>query len=119
MREFEVQKYCKIFTLRILRTERTNFCPDENNLVYGSVNDAIDVDSCHMRCASVTDTAHIIQKLEVGTQLAKLDLHNAYRMVPVHPDDHCLLGMHWSWDVYTDTALPFGLRLTPQIFSSV
>ena len=43
-----------------------------------SVNDAITVDSCHMQYASATDAAKIIRELGVGTQLAKLDLHNAW-----------------------------------------
>ena len=49
----------------------------------------------------------------------KLDLQNAYRMVPVHPDDHPLLGIRWGQEVYIDTALPFGLRSAPKIFSGV
>ena len=72
-----------------------------------SVNDAIAPDRCHMRYASVWEAAQIIQQLGVGSKLAKLDLHNAYRMVPVHPDDHCLLGVHWGEVVFIDTALPF------------
>ena len=51
--------------------------------------------------------------------LAKLDLHNAYRMVPVHPDDHGLLGVCWGEEVFIDTALPFGLRSAPKIFSAM
>ena len=41
--------------------------------------------------------------------LAKLDLKEAYRMVPVHPQDRVLLGMHWKGETYVDAALPFGL----------
>ena len=84
-----------------------------------SVNDAISSDMCHMRYASVLDTVDIIQQLGRGTQLAKLDLQNVYRMVPVHPDDHQLLGIRWGHDVFIDTALPFGLRSAPKIFSAV
>ena len=84
-----------------------------------SVNDAIASDSCHMQYTSVLEAARLIQQLGVGTQLAKLDLQNAYRMVPVHPDDHPLLGIRWGQEVYIDTALPFGLRSAPKIFSAV
>ena len=51
--------------------------------------------------------------------LAKLDLKQAYRMVPVHPDDHALMGIRWGTDVYIDTALLFGLHSAPKIFSAV
>ena len=40
-------------------------------------------------------------------------------MVPVHPDDHALLGIKWESQVYIDTALPFGLCSAPKIFSAV
>ena len=91
---------------------------DLSSLTGGSVNDAIAPDRCHMRYASVWEAAQIIQQLGVGTQLAKRDLHNAYRMVPVHPEDHCLLGIRWGEEVFIDTALPFGLRSAPKIFSA-
>ena len=51
--------------------------------------------------------------------LAKIDLLHAYRVIPVHPDDHPLLGIQWGQDTFIDTALPFGLRSAPKIFSAV
>ena len=61
----------------------------------------------------------VVQKLGRGAVLAKLDLKKAYHMVPVHPDDHVLLGIRWATDVYIDTALPFGIHSAPKIFSAV
>ena len=63
---------------------------DLSSPVGNSVNDAISPDVCHMQYASVLDAAWIIRQMGAGTQLAKLDLHNAYHMVPVHPDDNPL-----------------------------
>ena len=51
--------------------------------------------------------------------LAKVDISNAYRNVPVHPDDRWLLGMEWHGEVYIDTVLPFGLRSAPKLFNAV
>ena len=34
-------------------------------------------------------------------------------------DDRLLLGMRWKEKLYLDTALPFGLRSAPKIFSGV
>ena len=42
-----------------------------------------------------------------------------YRNVPVHPDDRPLLGMCWENVIYLDTALPFGLRSAPKLFTAV
>ena len=60
-----------------------------------------------------------IQHLGQGTQLVKLDLQNAYRIVPIHPHDHHLLGIAWEGRTYIDRVLPFGLRSAPKIFSAV
>ena len=51
--------------------------------------------------------------------LAKLDIKNGYRIVPVHPDDRRFLGMKWQGQVYVDAALPFGLRSAPKIFNAL
>ena len=51
--------------------------------------------------------------------MLKLDLSNAYRIVPVHPDDQPLLATNWNGDTFLDRALPFGLRSAPKIFNAV
>jgi len=84
-----------------------------------SVNDAIDPNFCSLSCASVDDAVHIAHQLGKGTRLAKLDLKKAYRMIPVHPDDHDMLGIKIGPDTYVDTSLPFGLCSAPKIFSAV
>ena len=48
-----------------------------------------------------------------------MDFKHANRVVPVHPDDHHLLGVQWGKEVFIDTALPFGLRSAPKIFSAL
>ena len=79
-----------------------------------SVNDAIDSGLCSLQYASVESAARMAQQLGRGALLAKLDLRKAYRVVPVRPDDHALLGIKWESRVYIDTALPFA---RPQKFS--
>ena len=54
-----------------------------------------------------------------GCQLTKLDVEAAYRIVPVHPDDHPLLGLCWDGQVFLDTTLPFGLCSAPKILNTV
>jgi len=61
----------------------------------------------------------IIQHLGRGTQLVKLDIQDAYHIVPVHPSDCNLLGIHWNGGTYIDRALPFGLRSAPKIFNAL
>ena len=83
-----------------------------------SVNDAISPQVAHMHYASVLDAAELIRRLGPGTMMAKVDLQNAYRVLPVHADDHPLLAIRWGPAIYLDTALPFGLRSAPKIFSA-
>ena len=60
-----------------------------------SVNDRISSNLCSLHYASVDDAVDIIKKLGRGTQLVKLDVKDAYRIVPVHPSDYHLLGIRW------------------------
>ena len=60
----------------------------------------------------------IIQHLGQGTQLVKMDLKDAYRIIPVHPQDHHLLGIQWDNQVFVDRSLPFGLRSAPKVFTA-
>ena len=84
-----------------------------------SINDAIDRDLCSISYTSIDSAVSFIQALGPGCLLAKLDLREAYRAVPIHPLDRPLLGMQWEGVTYVDGALPFGLRSAPKIFSAL
>ena len=84
-----------------------------------SINTGISPELSSIRYARVEHAVRALGRLGPGALMAKVDLKSAYRVVPVHPDDHHLLGMAWRGGVYLDTALPFGLRSAPKIFSAV
>ena len=84
-----------------------------------SVNDAIARDPCSVSYTSIDDVVEFAQDLGQGCLMAKLDLQEAYRAVPVHPSDQRLLAVTWEGTVYTDRALPFGLRSAPKLFSAL
>ena len=54
--------------------------------------------------------------------LVKIDIHSAFRLLSVHPEDRHLLTMSWKGEVYIDHCIPFGLRstpkFTPQLFTA-
>ena len=56
------------------------------------VNDAISKELCSIAYVSLDDAVAWIQSLGRGCLLAKLDLREAYRAIPVHPSDQRLLG---------------------------
>ncbi len=84
-----------------------------------SVNDGIGKELSSLKYVSVDDVVSRVLKVGKGALLAKMDIKQAYRNIPVHPDDRYLLGMEWKNEVYIDTTLPFGLRSAPLIFSAV
>lgn len=84
-----------------------------------SVNDGIVRELASLGYVSVDDVVDHVLELGKGTMLAKMDIKQAYRNVPVHPDDRPLLGTRWAGQVYMDAVLPFGLRSAPLIFSAV
>ncbi len=84
-----------------------------------SVNDGIEESLFSLSYVSVEDAAQRILALGPGCLLSKVDIKQAYRNVPVHPEDRLLLGMMWEDSLCVDSALPFGLRSAPKIFTAV
>ena len=83
------------------------------------MNDGISSILCSLHYASVSDAVDIIKKPGRGTLLVKLDVKDAYCIVPVHPSDYHLLGIRWRDRTYVDRALPFGFRSAPKFFSAL
>ena len=83
-----------------------------------SVNDGISRELSSLSYTSVDVVVEHILTLGRGFMLAKMDIKQAYRMIPVHLQDRPLLGMKWQGQVFVDKALPFGLRSAPTIFSA-
>ena len=84
-----------------------------------SVNDGIDPERCSLSYMKVNDAARAIEIMGRGAKIAKVGIKSAYRMIPVHLEDRSLLGMLWEGALYVDTALPFGLRSAPKVFTAL
>ena len=82
-----------------------------------SINYFIDPLMYSLSYCSIDDAYTIINKLGPGTLLSKIDLKDAFRLIPVRPTDWNLLGIHWQQNYYIDTCLPFGLRSAPYLFN--
>lgn len=53
--------------------------------------------------------------------MAKRDVKNAFRIIPIHPDDYGLLGMQWRGLYYYDRCMPMACSsscLTFEMFST-
>ena len=82
-----------------------------------SVNDGIDIAEFPLRYSTVYDAMDTVMRLGRHALMAKLDVKSAFRLCPVRPCDHHLLGMRWQGHYYFDRVLPFGLRSAPFIFN--
>ena len=84
-----------------------------------SVNDGIKKELASLVYISVDEVVTEVLRKGKGALLAKMDVKQAYRNIPVHPLDRHLLGMQWKGEVFVDMVLPFGLRSAPLLFTAV
>ena len=82
----------------------------------GSVNDGIDWSLVSLKYPTVDHLAMLVRQVGRGAYLVKADIKEAFRNVPIHPDDRWLLG---GGVTYVDKVLPFGLHNAPKIFSAI
>ena len=86
---------------------------------HNSVNDNIHRDLTHVAYSSINDAALLMHHLGKHSLMAKIDIQDAYRLIPIHPMDRSFLGLTWQGGVYVDCQLPFGLASAPAIFSAI
>ena len=84
-----------------------------------SVNDGIDESLCSLSYVGISEAVRGIVERGRVTRLAKVDIKCAYCNVPVHPEDRWLTGMLWRGSLIIDSALSFGLRSAPKIFTAL
>ena len=85
----------------------------------GSVNEGANPQYCSLSYVTVDTVASVVASFGPGSLMAKVDIESAYRLIPVHPDDHPLLAVTWHGQTFCDGMLPFGLRSAPKIFTAV
>lgn len=83
-----------------------------------SVNAGIPREYSTVHYATIDDAIARLKICGRGAFMAKTDIESAYRIVPVHPDDHELLGFSWDGQYYFDTCLPMGCSSACQIFET-
>ena len=51
--------------------------------------------------------------------MSKLDIKDAFRLIPINPKDYELLGIHWDSKFYFDKTLPMGCSTSCAIFEAL
>ena len=70
---------------------------------------------------TLTKLVFIVKQLGHRALMAKTDINNAFRLLPIFPLDRCLLGFTWKSDkdvrqFYVDYCLPMGLSVSWRYF---
>ena len=91
-----------------------------HNLSYpydsSSINNNIPDSEKSVHYATVGDAIQILLKMPTSSYMAKTDIAEAYRLVPVSPSDYDKLGMHFEGHYYYDKCLPQGGASSCHIF---
>ncbi|XP_061185481.1 uncharacterized protein LOC133193533 [Saccostrea echinata] len=58
----------------------------------------------------------MISQLGKGALLGKMDIKSAFRLLPIKPNDFCLLGFKFEGKYYIDKCLPFGCSISCATF---
>jgi hypothetical protein len=83
-----------------------------------SVNFFISADDAAVSYETFDRVVELVQAAGPGALLAKVDIENAFRIIPIHPADPYLLGFAIGDDFYYDRCLPMGCRSSCAIFES-
>lgn len=81
-----------------------------------SINSHIPKEMTTVSYQSIDTAVALIKQVGQGALLAKTDLENAYKQIPIHPTDFELLGFKISDSYYYDKTLPFGLSYSCHLF---
>ena len=86
-----------------------------------SVNAGIKPEHCNVSFISIDNAVAEVKRRKRGCLMSKLDIADAYKTIPVRPQDWHMLGStydtsHGQKLYFIDHVLPFGLRTSAKIF---
>ena len=83
-----------------------------------SLNDGTSSDHTRVSYATVEDAIRRIKSVGSTCFLAKTDIKNAFRIIPIRPQDYNLLGMCWRGLYYYDRCMPMGCSSSCKTFET-
>ena len=83
-----------------------------------SVNDGIPEEFSTVQYHTVALAIQKIKQAGKSCFMAKTDIKSAFRIIPIHPSDHELLGFQWEGQLYHDRCLPMGCSASCNIFET-
>jgi hypothetical protein len=74
-----------------------------------SINSGIPESKCTVKYQTIEDAVKLMKLYGKGCLLSKTDIENSFKIIPIHSDDHELLGFPLGDQYYFDKTLPMGL----------
>ena len=84
-----------------------------------SVNDLIPPENSNVQYESIDNITTLLNQFGQDSLMAKTDIKDAFRIIPIHPDDYKFLGFSWHGSYYYDKCLPMGASSSCKIFESL
>ena len=81
-----------------------------------SVNHFIDKSYTSVSYETIDNITHFVKKYGKGSLIAKTDIEEAFRLIPVHPSNYHLLGFNFDGSYYFDKCLPMGASISCSLF---
>lgn len=81
-----------------------------------SINDFIDPSLTSVQYTSFDKAVEMIQELGQNCFLFKMDIKNAFKLIPIQPKDFHLLGFCFNDSYFFDKTLPFGASISCSTF---
>lgn len=90
-----------------------------DNMEHASINDTIDKELCSLSYVKVDDAIKIIRQKGKGARLCKVDIRDAFKLIPIRKDQWAWFGIKWRTNYYFYHRLAFGCRSSPAIFDNL
>lgn len=81
-----------------------------------AVNDLISDSLTSVQYEDFDHVAKLIFMAGRGAFISKVDIQNAFRIIPIHPNEHHLFGFSWRNLLYVDNCLPMGCSISCSLF---
>jgi len=83
-----------------------------------SVNDYIDPELTRVKYSDFDNAVSMVRRLGQGTWMGKMDLKNAFRLVPCYPRDFDLLGIKLDDQYIINKCMPIGCLISCSYFEN-
>jgi hypothetical protein len=89
-----------------------------NDTQHDSINSLINKEECSLTYVKLDDAIDYIQKCGQGSLLCKADISDAFKLLPIKPEQYHLFCIKWQDQYMFSCRLTFGSRSSPVIFDS-